>query len=51
MLEKVEEEQEEEFYISDRLYETSKKNEAGKAEYTRDRFTRNEDGSVICPGA
>lgn len=49
VLEKIEEEREEEFYIPDRLYETSKKNEAGKAEYTLDRFTRNEDGSVICP--
>ena len=49
VLQKVEEEREEEFYIPDRLYETSKKNEAGKSEYTLDRFTRNEDGSVICP--
>lgn len=49
VLEKVEEEREEEFYLPDRLYEASKKNEAGKAEYTLDRFTRNEDGSIHCP--
>ena len=49
VLEKVEVDREEEFYIPDQLYETSKKDGSGKAKYRLERFTRNEDGSIICP--
>ena len=49
VMQTVEEQRTEEFYVPDRLFETSKSEEEGTAGYSQDRFQRGEDGGIRCP--
>jgi transposase len=49
VMQTIEEQRTEEFYVPDRLFETSKTEEEGKGEYSLDRFERDEDGGIRCP--
>ena len=49
VLEKVEEERSEDFYLPDRRYESSKKDGGEKGKLSIERFERKEDGSIVCP--
>ena len=49
VMQTIEEERTEEFYVPDRLFESSKSEEEGKGEYCLDRFQRDEDGGIRCP--
>lgn len=48
VLQKVEEERQEEFYIPDKRYESSKKKD-GKKKYIQEDFKQNEAGDYMCP--
>jgi len=49
VMQTIEEQRAEEFYVPDRLFETSKTEEEGKEGYSLDRFERDEDGGIRCP--
>ena len=49
VLEKVEEERSEDFYLPDRRYESSKKDGGEKGKLSIERFERKEDGVIVCP--
>ena len=49
ILEKVEEDRNEEFYVPDRLFENSKKDASEKKRFGLEDFTKDDDGNYICP--
>ena len=49
VLEKVKKERDEDFYLPDRRYETSKKEPGGEGKLSIEQFERKEDGSIVCP--
>ena len=49
VLEMVEEQRNEEFYVPDRLYEHSKKDASEKKRYGLEQFSKDNDGNYICP--
>ncbi len=49
VLEKVEEERSEDFYLPDRRYEASQKKPGEKGKLSKEQFERKEDGSIVCP--
>jgi transposase len=49
VMQTIEEERTEEFYVPDRLFESSKNVEEEKSKYSMDRFERMEDGGIRCP--
>ena len=49
LLQKVEEERSEDFYVPDKRFEAAKDQEQEPAKYPPDRFVREEDGGIRCP--
>jgi len=49
VLEQVEEQRSEEFYVPDRMYETSKKDASEKNRYGLEEFGKDEEGNYVCP--
>jgi len=49
VLERVEEERAEEFYIPDKMYEVTERGETSKGSYDKSQFKRGEDAEMYCP--
>ena len=49
VLQQVEEQREEEFYLPDRDFEASKNPDTSKGRYSQERFEREQDGTIRCP--
>ena len=49
VLEKVEEQRNEEFYVPDRMYEHSKKDASEKNRYGLEEFSKDDEGNYVCP--
>ena len=49
VLEAVEEQRNEEFYVPDRLYENSKKDASEKNRYNLEQFGKDDEGNYVCP--
>ena len=49
ILEKIEEQRNEEFYVPDKLFENSKKDASEKKKYRVEDFSQDDEGSYICP--
>jgi len=49
ILQKVEEERDEDFYIPDRRYEADKNGTSKKGKYNQSSFKKNESGEYVCP--
>ena len=49
VLETVEEQRNEEFYVPDRMYENSKKDASEKNRYDLEEFSKDDEGNYVCP--
>ncbi len=49
LLQKVEEEREENFLVPDRRFETTEKDNASKGKYDKSHFEKKDDGDIVCP--
>jgi transposase len=49
VLEKVEEQRTEEYYVPDARFATAEKGETSKGKFDGSRFERREDGTIVCP--